>query len=655
MEAHPPVARVCIDSPLPHLDRPFDYHVPPALEGVVGPGTRVRVPFAGRLVSGVVVELVGASEFAGRLAHIKSAGAGPSFNEGGLDLALAIARRYGGSFWDVTRLMAPPRVASVEKRAWPVGVPGDEVYADALSGLAAAWDQYGGLPGDLAAGGRYVWEALPEAPERPLPAHALLAAACASVQGGGSAIVVVPDLRALDALCAAAEAVGLSVWAARKPGPVARVHAADKPSPRYGSYLAGLHGDARIVVGTRPAAMANVPRLKMIAVWDDGNSGYEERHAPYPHARTVAAMRAESEGAALLIGGFAQTVAARALVEHGWAKALSGSRGAVRDAVAAVTLVTDDDREREGGAGWHWMPGSAWRRVIKALGDGPALVLVPRAGYVRAAACATCREWAVCRTCEGPLELPSSAVDPSCTQCGTVNQDWHCASCGGAKIAHVRIGVEKVAEELAAMAQGATVTLSAGATGVVPDGEVRGGLVVATPAAVPAVAGGYAHAVVVDASALVGQDADGDEDAIRLILNALAYVRPRGDGGGATVVGRLPDEVARAVSTWAPAAAAAALYAERGEIQLPPHRRVVELRAPATVLGRAFSITVDNHPLGSHPAVDVVLRDGDRAVLLCTRSAAQGVVDVLRALQRELSEAGEGELRMRVDGPLRLG
>jgi primosomal protein N' len=58
--------------------------------------------------------------------------------------------------------------------------------------------------------------------------------------------------------------------------------------------------------------MANVPALGLIAVWDDGNSGYEERHAPYPHARTVAAMRAESEGAALLIGGFAQTAAARA-------------------------------------------------------------------------------------------------------------------------------------------------------------------------------------------------------------------------------------------------------------------------------------------------------------------------------------------------------
>src|SRR3546814_17005109 len=51
------VARVLLDSPLPQLDRLFDYAIPADAE--VAPGVRVRVPLrsAGRLVDGYVVEI----------------------------------------------------------------------------------------------------------------------------------------------------------------------------------------------------------------------------------------------------------------------------------------------------------------------------------------------------------------------------------------------------------------------------------------------------------------------------------------------------------------------------------------------------------------------------------------------------------------------
>ena len=38
------VARVLIDSPLPQLDRLFDYEVPEALAAQAMPGVRVKVP-----------------------------------------------------------------------------------------------------------------------------------------------------------------------------------------------------------------------------------------------------------------------------------------------------------------------------------------------------------------------------------------------------------------------------------------------------------------------------------------------------------------------------------------------------------------------------------------------------------------------------------
>src|SRR3712207_5602905 len=62
-----PVARVLVDVPLAHLDRPFDYGVPEPLSEGAQPGVRVRVRFAGREVNGYVVERAAETQHAGAL------------------------------------------------------------------------------------------------------------------------------------------------------------------------------------------------------------------------------------------------------------------------------------------------------------------------------------------------------------------------------------------------------------------------------------------------------------------------------------------------------------------------------------------------------------------------------------------------------------
>jgi len=116
MTGTPAIARVCVDSPLPHLDRLFDYAIPAPLAPVVAVGSRVRVRFAGRLVHGVVCAIGATTDFDGELTPIRTSAYIPSYTDAGIALARAVADRYGGNLWDVLRLMAPPRVASVEKR-----------------------------------------------------------------------------------------------------------------------------------------------------------------------------------------------------------------------------------------------------------------------------------------------------------------------------------------------------------------------------------------------------------------------------------------------------------------------------------------------------------------------------------------------------------
>ena len=59
-----PVARVLVDLPLAHLDRPFDYSVPETMAAAARPGVRVKVRFAGQDVDGFVVERRATSDHA---------------------------------------------------------------------------------------------------------------------------------------------------------------------------------------------------------------------------------------------------------------------------------------------------------------------------------------------------------------------------------------------------------------------------------------------------------------------------------------------------------------------------------------------------------------------------------------------------------------
>ncbi|MEY3855989.1 MAG: hypothetical protein RJA45_459, partial [Actinomycetota bacterium] len=65
-------ARVVFQSPLPALDREFEYIVPQDLVASVQVGCRVKVPFAGQSKEGFVVALDNVREFPGKLSSISS-------------------------------------------------------------------------------------------------------------------------------------------------------------------------------------------------------------------------------------------------------------------------------------------------------------------------------------------------------------------------------------------------------------------------------------------------------------------------------------------------------------------------------------------------------------------------------------------------------
>lgn len=114
------VARVVLDSPLPQLDRLFDYRVPAELEDDCVPGVRVKVPLrtGARMSDAYVVELVSEGDWPGELSPIEQVlSPVPVLAPEIWTLARAVADRAAGVASDVLRLAVPPRQVRAEK-AW---------------------------------------------------------------------------------------------------------------------------------------------------------------------------------------------------------------------------------------------------------------------------------------------------------------------------------------------------------------------------------------------------------------------------------------------------------------------------------------------------------------------------------------------------------
>jgi primosomal protein N' (replication factor Y) len=639
-----PVARVAVDISLAHLDRPFDYLVPASLDEAAVPGCRVRVRFAGQLIDGYLLERTQTSEHQGKLARLERVTSPePVLTPEIFDLARAVADRYAGTLADVLRLAIPPRHATAEREtprepkgrgvAWTEERgTSDEGRQRLRSGPEASgkiepgsWVRYPAGAAFLAGLAearpvRAAWSALP-GPE--WPAEIAIAAATTAAAGRG-VLIVVPDARDLDRVDAALTDVA-------QHGLVHVCLSADLgPAERYRRWLAVRRGLVQVVAGTRAAMFAPVADLGLVVLWDDGDDLHAEPRAPYPNAREVLALRAHKSGAAALIGGFARTAELTQLVAGRWARPLTGSPEALRQAAPKVRAAPDEaELARDAAAMTARLPSLALRSARLALtggarlaltggsrtalaGDvrggppgaapapGPVLVQVPRRGYLAAIACGRCRAQARCATCGGPLEIGGSHETPGCRWCGALATDWTCARCGSGRLRALVTGAARTAEELGRAFPGVPVRTSGGQH-VLATVPAEPALVIATPGAEPVAPEGYAAALLLDGWALLGRPSlRAAEEALRRWLNAAALVRP---AGPVVVLAEATLPAVQALIRWDPVTFSERELAERTELGFPPAVRMAsvtgtpqavaefvgaaELPAQAEVLGPA--------------------------------------------------------------------
>lgn len=544
MVATPRTVRVVPD--VPAIQRRFDYTVPPALDGEIDVGSRVRIDLHGRRVGGWVVE--------DRVEAVLGVPLKPlagSSGEGPPPSVVAVAEwaawRWSGPLSSMLGSASPPRVVrrGPEWRS-------DRPRPGSPSGSATA------------------------APPSPGGRSVSIVAEALAGPGTPSVVRLAP---ALDAALVVSEVVhrlggqGVLVLA---PSRARAAQVADRLA-RSGVEAALLpdqweraSSGRATVVGARAAAWAPIEQLRGAVVLDAHDEAYREERAPNWSAVEVVMERARRDGAPVLLvspcppvtqtEGARVVLTERSLERRGW------------PIVEVVDRTADDPRT-----------GLVSERLARLLHgvlerpEGRAVCILNRTGRIRLLACVHCGSVVRCTRCGGAMAQPVAGGALQCRRCGD-NRPPVCAECDSARLKSIRIGVTRATEELSALTGVDAVEVTGSSAPEVP-GAAR--LVVGTEAALHRVGRADAVAFLEFDQHLLAPRFLAAEQSLALLARASRLVGTRDRGGRVLVQTRIPGhEVLRAAARADPELVTAAERPLRQSLELPPFGALSLLRGP---------------------------------------------------------------------------
>jgi primosomal protein N' (replication factor Y) len=429
------------------LRGPFDYRLPPELEGgVVEVGSMLVVPFGRREVVGVVTGLSERSEVAREklLAPLRALNEGsPALPADLVALAEWIAQEYCSTLARALRLVLPPgatgkgpnglgvrkrRARAVPRpRHEPIGAlpaqppPLTEEQRRALAAIEEAMQSSAEHPrrllldGITGSGKTEVY---------------LRAAACA-LQRGRGAIVLVPEIALTPQI------VGRFV--ARFGETVAVLHSRLTPAQRREEWRRLRVGEACVCVGPRSAVFAPIAGVGLIVVDEEHDSSYKHEGDPRYDARDVAVKRCEQQGALLLMGSATPRPESR----HRLRRVCLSRRVDGRPLPPVEVL---DMREQ--GHGLHPRTAQALAEVRRE--GGKAIVMLNRRGWSNFLSCRSCgRVWS-CPQCDVALVLHRAEGCVRCHHCGHAERAPARCGCGSTAVARHGAGTERLQHDLQA-------------------------------------------------------------------------------------------------------------------------------------------------------------------------------------------------------------
>jgi primosomal protein N' (replication factor Y) (superfamily II helicase) len=414
----------------------YTYGVPDGLDVV--PGHRVTVPFGRRTTYGFVVS-VGVEDPGVEVKAIATAGAEPMLLPHQITLARLVADHYWLPLIECLRAMLPPRVRStgssgsqastrqhrhsrlIELATAPVP---DIEPLQLTAEQAAALEVIGSnqvtlLHGVIASGKTEVY----------------LAAAESALAEGLRVLLLVPEISLTPQLVQRVRA--------RLRAPVAVLHSQVTELERSQQWWRVRRGEASVVLGSRSAVFAPIPRLGLICLDEEGSAAYKQDRTPRYEAGWVARRLAAVTGARLVAGSATPAVATYHAALGG-EMALATMSRRVRGRDAQVALV--DMRDEIAAGNRHPLSRKLVAVTEKALEREEQVILyLNRRGLATFVLCRDCGKSVQCLGCSVSLVQHAEIDGLVCHYCGyTRPMPSVCQYCGSRNIRGLGMGTQRL-------------------------------------------------------------------------------------------------------------------------------------------------------------------------------------------------------------------
>jgi len=243
---------------------------------------------------------------------------------------------------------------------------------------------------------------------------------------------------------------------------LALMHSGLEDIERTSAWLAAARGEAGIVLGTRLAVLAPLPKLALIVVDEEHDASFKQQEGLRYSARDAAVYRAKLAGCPVVLG----TATPSLETWHNWIlgryerlelpeRASPGAR------LPVVRMV--DLREDPAEQGFCK---KTLQEIEKRLTRGEqSLIFINRRGYAPVLACEACGWTAGCGRCTARMVLhaaDAARTNPNgslrCHHCGAEGAiPRACPTCGNVDLKAMGRGTQRVEETLAARFPGARV------------------------------------------------------------------------------------------------------------------------------------------------------------------------------------------------------
>lgn len=594
------VAQVLVDASVYHLDTPFSYLIPGNLANSISVGSLVMVPFHGREITALVVEIVALDSTSGLKSISKVLGGFPLLTQEIIDLIEEASKRYAAHPFDLIRSAIPDRVISVEKE-FSARV---NTYAIESSKSQRQFFQ------------------LPPHQDRSL----LMASKIAERSRIGGVLVILPDSQEVERLSHELSQRNLthSVLDSKLP-----------KSEQYRNFLKARLGEASIVIGTRSAIFAPVSNLRTLMIYNEGSEHLYERRSPGWNARDVALLRQREQDFELIFVGYSPSSEIARLIDTGWID-YKRSRGKIKVGTYAA----------EHG---ELLPSRAIPVLKKALNAGPVLFIVPLKGYAQAIRCAQCRTVSRC-LCGGAHEKLTLSAPITCNHCLAKVVEWRCIWCHSERVSMQSRGADRHQHELGLLFP--VVKSSISTSDHLIESVIDGGVVIATPGMAPQSKNGYSAVVFLEGNRFLNQpDMRANERVREMFFAHASLISPSGS------ILLIQDEghvISTALTTWNPSMAIHRELEERQSLALPPYVRAVKLIMEPSDISRLQTALTAAREEGRIPSETKILGPisiGEKSSLILTVPLETGekLISTLHEFMRRRSVAKKSLPSLRID------